>query len=99
MKDVYFTITGMNHYFGCDFLKKGMKVKLIKEPDNAYDAEAIKVMMKGVGHCGYVANSTYTVKGESWSAGRLYDHIGKKAKGTVKLVLPDAVICKLDKKS
>ena len=99
MKEVYFTITGMNHYLGSDFRKNGMKVKLIKETDNAYDAEAIKVMMKGVGHCGYVAKSTYTVKGESWSAGRLYDHIGKKAKGTVKLVLPDAVICKLDKKS
>lgn len=37
MKDVLFTITGMNHYFGSDFLKKGMKVKLIKEPDNEYD--------------------------------------------------------------
>ena len=99
MKNIYFTITGTKYRFGHEFMKPGMKVKLIKEPDNAYDAEAIKVMMKGVGHCGYVANSTYTVKGESWSAGRLYDHIGKKAKGTVKLVLPDAVICKLDKKS
>lgn len=35
MKDVYFTITGMNHYFGSDYLKKGMKVKLVKEPDKA----------------------------------------------------------------
>ena len=81
---------------GHDFMKPGMKVKLVKEPDNAYDAEAIKVMMKGVGLVGYVANSVYTVKGESWSAGRIYDHIGKKAKGTVKVVLPDGVICKLD---
>ena len=31
------------------------------------------------------------------SSGRLYDRIGKKAKGTVKVVLPDAVICRLDK--
>ena len=30
MKDVYFTITGMNYYYGIDFLKKGMKVKLVK---------------------------------------------------------------------
>jgi len=75
-----------------------MKVKLIKEPDNPYDAEAIKVMMKGVGLVGYVANSVYTVKGESRSAGRIYDHIGKKAKGTVKVVLQDGVICKLDQK-
>jgi hypothetical protein len=49
MKDVYFTITGMNHYFGSDFMKKGMKVRLIKEPDNEYDKEAIRVELKGLG--------------------------------------------------
>ena len=84
---------------GHDFMKPGMKVKLVKEPDNAYDTEAIKVMMKGVGLVGYVANSVYTVKGESWSAGRIYDHIGKKAKGTVEqFILPDGVICRLNQK-
>ena len=44
-------------------LKPGMKVKLVKEPDNAYDAEVVKVIMKGVGQVGYIANSVYTVKG------------------------------------
>ena len=39
----------MNHYLGSDFLKKGMKVKLIKEPDNEYDKEAIRVELKGLG--------------------------------------------------
>ena len=27
MKNVYFTITGLNYRYGSDFLKKGMKVK------------------------------------------------------------------------
>ena len=97
MKKIYFTITGTNYRYGHEFLKPGMKVKLEKEPDNKYDAEAIKVMMKGLGHIGYVANSTHTVKGESWSAGRMYDRFGKKGTGTVKIVLPDALVCKLDK--
>lgn len=43
MKKMYFTITGTKHYHGQDFLKKGMTVRLEKEPDNAYDKEAIKV--------------------------------------------------------
>ena len=47
MKKIYFTITGTNYRYGQDFLEPGMKVKLEKEPDNPYDAEAIKVMMKG----------------------------------------------------
>ena len=80
MKDVYFTITGLNHYYGSDFLKNGMKVKLIKEPDNKYDKEAIRVELKGLGKIGYVANSTYTVMGDSMSAGRMYDLMKKKAK-------------------
>ncbi len=97
MKKIYFTITGTKYRFGHDFMKPGMKVKLEKEPDNQYDTEAIRVTMKGLGQVGYVANSAHTVKGESWSAGRIYDKIGKKATGTVQMVLSDAVLCRLDK--
>ena len=97
MKKIYFTITGTKYRYGHDFLKPGMKVYLKKEPENEYDKEAIAVTMPGLAQIGYVANSTYTVKGESWSAGRIYEHIGKKAVGTVKVVLPDGVICKLEK--
>jgi hypothetical protein len=95
MAEIYFTIAGCNHYFGSDFMEKGMKVKLVKEPDNEYDKEAIQVKIKGLGKVGYVANSSYTVKGESMSAGRLYDRIGDKAKGKVVFVTDVGVICKI----
>lgn len=49
MDEMYFTITGCNHYFGNGFMEKGMKVKLEKEPDNVYDKEAIQVKVKGKG--------------------------------------------------
>lgn len=99
MKKIYFTLTGTKHYFGSDFLESGMKVKLVKEPDNEYDQEAIKVELKGVGKIGYVANSPYTVLGESFSAGRLYDKIGNKAKARILFVTPKGAICKVCKKS
>ena len=95
MAKQYFTLTGCNHYFGNDFMKKGMKVKLKKEPKNEYDAEAIMVKMKGIGKVGYVANSAYTVQGDTMSAGRLYDKIGKKAKAKIVYVIPGGAICKL----
>ena len=72
-----------------------MKVKLEKEPDNKFDSEAIMVKVKGLGKCGYVANSTYTVRGESMSAGRLYDKIGDKAKGKIVAIIQDCVIAKI----
>lgn len=97
MKDVYFTITGMNYYYGSDFLKKGLKVKLVKEPDNEYDKEAIRVELKGLGKIGYVANSINTVHGDSYSAGRMYDLMKQKAKGKVILITSRGVICELDK--
>jgi len=95
MAKKYFTLCGCNHYFGNDFMKKGMKVKLKKEPKNEYDAEAIMVKMKGIGKVGYVANSAYTVQGDTMSAGRLYDKIGKKAKAKIVYVIPGGAICKL----
>ena len=51
--------------------------------------------MDGLGLVGYVANSPYTVQGESMSAGRIYDRIGDTAVGIVKYVLPQGVLCEL----
>lgn len=43
----------------------------------------------------HVANSASTVRGDSYSAGRMYDLFGKKAKGKVKYVLDYGAICVL----
>ena len=72
-----------------------MEVKLIKDPENEFDKEAIKVELEGLGLVGFVANSPYTVQGESISAGRMYDRISDTAKGIVKYVIPQGVICEL----
>ena len=46
MAKVFITLTGTKHYFGNDFLKKGTKIRLEKEPDNEYDKEESKLLMK-----------------------------------------------------
>lgn len=86
MAAIYFTITGMQYRYGSDFLQeeKGAVVKLVKEPDNERDEEAIRVEMEGLGLIGYVANSPYTVIGESYSAGRIYDKIKQKKDGSLR---------------
>jgi hypothetical protein len=99
MSKIYFTLTGTKYYHGKDFLEKGMQVLLVKEPDNEYDKEAIRVEIPGLGKIGYVANSSYTVLGESMSAGRIYDKIGDTAKAKIVLVTPHGTICSLSKKS
>lgn len=96
MCKIYFTIAGTNQHYGSEFFEPNMEVKLVKEPDNEYDKEAIKVELPDLGLVGYVANSPFTVMGESMSAGRIYDKIGETAKGKVLYVLPQGVLCELD---
>ena len=98
IKKVYFTLTGTKYHYGMDFLEKGMKLYLEKEPDNKYDKEAIMVKKEGLGLIGYVANSTYTVIRESMSAGRLYDKIGKKATAKVVMLTNAGVIWSISSK-
>ena len=69
-----------------------MKITLEKEPDNEYDKEAIQVKMKGMGKIGYVANSPYTIIGDSMSAGRIYDRIEDKAKAKVVMVTEEKIL-------
>ena len=93
MDKMFFTIAGTQYYYGKDFFKKDMKVKLVKEPDNPFDREAILVKLEGLGDIGHVANSPYTVVGESYSAGRLYDKIDDDAEGTVLYAVDKGVLC------
>lgn len=55
MSNIYFTVTGLHHYYGDSFLEKEMIVYLKKEKDNEYDKEAISVNLPGLGKIGYVA--------------------------------------------
>lgn len=67
--------------------KIGDIVTLVKEPDNPVDDECIAVVDKNNEKIGYVANSVNTVARGTWSAGRLYDKIGKAATATVKFMV------------
>lgn len=95
MEKLYVTLAGVQHYYGSDFLEKGTKLTLKKEPENEYDKEAIQVTMEGLGKIGYVANSPYTVIGECISAGRLYDKMENTAKAKVILVTQRGIICRV----
>ena len=79
----------MPHYLNYTIHIKGNKIEF----------REIKVTYEGLGKIGYVANSSYTVIGESMSAGRLYDKIGDTAYVKVVLVTPAGIICKICKKS
>lgn len=95
-RKIYFTVTGLKFRYGTDFLERGDIVRLVKEPDNEHDSEAIKVEIDGLGKIGYVANSVHTVLGDSYSAGRLYDKFKDDAEGVVRYITDRGVVCELN---
>jgi hypothetical protein len=86
------TIVGLSHYFGIAPFSIGKKVKCVKEPENPFDSEAIRVKMKGIGTVGYIGNSVHSVVTGTMSAGRLYDKIGDKFKVRILFICSNFVI-------
>lgn len=73
MEQFYLTITGTHAYYGLKPLAIDRIIHCIKEPENPYDAEAIRCELPYIGTVGYVANSPKTKVNGTLSAGRLYD--------------------------
>jgi len=94
-EDMYITLVSMRHFFGVKPFKKDGILKLIKEKDNNYDDEAIKVEMKHAGQVAYVSNSTNTVIRGTMSAGRIYDKILDEDYAQIKFYNRDIGIAKI----
>lgn len=76
-EEKFITVICFNRFHGKKIFKIGSILKLIKEPENAHDSEAIRVEMRYAGKVGYLANSTKTVVRGTMSAGRVYDKINE----------------------
>lgn len=92
MESIFITITGVDHYLGKKPFRVNRLVKLVKEPDNGYDSEAIAVELPFIDTIGYVANSVNTVFDGTYSAGRLYDHFDDHAYAQVMFITHSSVI-------
>lgn len=88
----FVTITGLKHYYGTKPFKIGRIFKLVKEPDNDYDEEAICACLPFIDRIGYVANSTNTVYQGTISAGRLCDKIEDYAYARTMFITHSSVI-------
>ncbi len=96
MKEMYITVTGFRNYSGPAPFRIGRLVRCAKEPDNAYDKEAIRCTMPMLGTVGYVANSWSTVAGGTMSAGRVYDRVGKRFYARVLFTTSSKIICRVE---
>ena len=80
-KSELFTITGRQFYRNKINLTLGLPLKLVKEPDNEFDKDAIAVYAQDE-KIGYVANNDYTKYKLTSSASELQDKIEDTAKGS-----------------
>ena len=92
----YVTVICFNQFHGNKIFKIGSILRLIKEPDNNHDDEAIRTDMRYAGKVGYLANSVQTVVRGTMSAGRVYDKIDdENAYAIVKFISHQNVIAKI----
>lgn len=96
MNGLFVTITGMHHYLGKSALKPGMLVLLVKEPDNEYDENAIRVDLIPVGCVGYVANSPRAVIEGTMSADRIYDTMARACFARVMFAKGGFIVARLE---
>lgn len=92
MSTMFVTITGINHYYGVKPFEIGRVVRLVKEPENGHDDDAIRVELPFIETVGYVANSTSTVYRGTYSAGRIYDKIEDATFAEVAFITHSSVI-------
>ena len=92
MSTMFITITGLHHYYGVKPFEIGRVVRLVKEPENGHDDDAIRVELPFIETVGYVANSTSTVYRGTYSAGRIYDKIEDAAFAEVAFITHSSVI-------
>ena len=109
---VLITLIGMPERNYCIPVLPNDKIKLVKEPNNVADNEAIAVSViggqegAGARFCqledgetkkfGYVANSVNTKANGTWSAGRLYDRIEEDTTSKVIAVHEHCMIAQVE---
>ena len=95
MPNTYITIVGFSHYYGKEPFRIGAEFTCVKEPDNAFDSEAIKVTFPVLGTVGYVANGVNTKANGTSTAGRVYDKVGERFTAQVLFTTNSKVIAQI----
>lgn len=91
-KEYFITITGQKFCYGDKPFVINRVVKIVKEPDNQYDTESIRVELPFIGKIGYVANSVNTVIKGTISGGRLYEKFGTVAYAKIMFMTSSGII-------
>lgn len=89
----FVTVTGFKNYRDREPFPIGATLLCCKEPENAYDTEAIKVLAEGGSKVGYIANGSNTKANGTMSAARIYDRVGKYFSVEVCFTTQSKIIC------
>ena len=76
--ETFISIAGTKHYKSYAPFKKGVVMNLVREPDNKFDRDAIRVEIDGE-TVGYVANNDYTLIDHVKSASQIKNTSSNKA--------------------
>lgn len=92
---MFITVIAFNKYHGSKPLELEKIIKLVKEPNNKYDTEAISCEMRYFGKIGYVANSVDSVIKGCMSSGRVFDKIEDEYFARIKFITGNNAIAQI----
>lgn len=76
LEGMFITVTGFKNHGDMAPFAIGRRFTCIKEPDNSYDDDAIRVVDQEGATVGYVANNAGTKANGTLTASRIYDRVG-----------------------
>ena len=91
----YITIVATHQFFQTHIFNITQILTCVKQPENSFDSEAIKVVTESDVPCGYIANSVHTVAKGCHSAGRIYDSFENRVKMKVLFIVKNVVIAEI----
>lgn len=89
------TIAGLPFFHGRQPFDGNKYIILRKDPSNPHDTEAILAETALWGIVGYVASHPAVRLTGTYSAGRIYDRIGRRAIAKVRFISDEQVVCSI----
>lgn len=94
--DTYITVIEEDIYYNLDDLKIGEKLRLVKEPNNKFDSETIKVVGFNDFEYGTVANSVESVARGTHSAGYIYNSLTEEPTCEICFIIDGRAIARVN---
>ena len=94
--DTFVTVVGFKHFFEHKPFALGTILCCVKDPNNEYDKDCIRVMLPVLGTVGFLGNRFDSIAGGTVTASRIYEQMPDKFYIRVCFTTRSKIICRIE---